>query len=64
MADTYIVKKGDTLSDIAANLKSKYGYTDTYKYVNELVKLNDISDPSRLVVGQELQLSGTASPPK
>ena len=64
MADTYIVKKGDTLSDIAANLKSKYGYTDTYKYVNELVKLNDISDPSRLVVGQELQLSGTASPPE
>lgn len=62
MADTYIVKKGDTLSDIAANLKSKYGYTDTYKYVNELVKLNDISDPSRLVVGQELRLSGTASP--
>ena len=64
MADTYIVKKGDTLSDIAANLKSKYGYTDTYKYVNELVKLNDISDPSRLVVGQELRLSGTVSTPE
>lgn len=64
MADTYTVKKGDTLSDIAAKLKSKYGYTDTYKYVSELVKLNDISDPDRIVVGQVLQLSGTASPPK
>lgn len=64
MADTYTVKKGDTLSDIAAKLKSKYGYTDTYKYVNELVKLNDISDPDRIVVGQTLQLSGTASSPK
>lgn len=64
MADTYTVKKGDTLSDIAAKFKSKYGYTDTYKYVSELVKLNDISDPGRIVVGQVLQLSGTASPPK
>ena len=64
MADTYTVKKGDKLSDIAAKFKSKYGYTDTYKYVSELVKLNDISDPDRIVVGQVLQLSGTASPPK
>lgn len=64
MADTYTVKKGDTLSDIAAKYKSTYGYSNTYTYMNELVKINDISDPNRIVVGQVIQLNGTAAPKK
>ena len=48
---TYTVKKGDTLSAIA----KKYGTT-----VSALVKLNDISNPNYIVVGQVLIISGTA----
>lgn len=46
-ATTYKVKKGDTLSGIAA----KYGTT-----VKALMKLNKITDPSKLHVGQVLKL--------
>jgi LysM repeat protein len=46
-AKTYKVKRGDTLSGIAA----EFGTT-----VRKLAKLNDIEDPSRLKVGQVLQL--------
>ena len=50
---TYTVKKGDTLSEIAV----KYNTT-----VSNLVKLNDISNPDYIVVGQVLRLdSSTAS---
>lgn len=45
---TYTVKKGDTLSHIAV----RYNTT-----VNNLVKLNNISNPNYIVVGQVLKLS-------
>lgn len=44
----YVVKKGDTLSHIAV----RYNTT-----VNELVRLNNISNPNYIVVGQKLRLS-------
>lgn len=50
---TYIVKKGDTLW----NLAKTYNTT-----VDALVKLNDISNPDYIVVGQKLIISGTAAP--
>ena len=64
MADTYIVKKGDTLSEIAAKFKSEYGYSNTYAYLSKLVEINDILDPDRIVVGQTIRLSGSASTPE
>lgn len=51
MATNYTVKKGDTLSEIAA----KYGTT-----VSKLVSLNNITDPNYIVVGQQLKLSGSS----
>ena len=50
---TYIVKKGDTLWALAKT------YNTT---VDALVKLNDISNPDYIVVGQKLIISGTAAP--
>ena len=52
MATTYTVKKGDTLSQIALN------YNTT---VANLVKLNDITNPDYIVVGQVLKIDGTAT---
>lgn len=49
---TYTVVKGDTLTAIA----KKYNTT-----VNNLVKLNNITDPNFIVVGQVLIVSGTAA---
>lgn len=49
---TYTVKWGDTLSGIAA----KYGTT-----VSALAKLNDISNPNYIVVGQVLVISGSST---
>lgn len=46
-ATTYTVRRGDTLSGIAAEFGTS---------VKELADLNDISDPSRLRVGQVLRL--------
>lgn len=48
----YTVKSGDTLSGIA----SKYNTT-----VNNLVKLNNITNPNYIVVGQVLIISGSSS---
>ncbi len=45
--DVYTVRNGDTLSGIA----QKYGYT-----VDELAAYNGISNPSLIVVGQEIRL--------
>lgn len=56
MASTYKVVKGDTLTKIAA----KYNTT-----VANLVKLNDITNPNYIVVGQVLKLSeDSGSTPK
>lgn len=55
MATTYQVVKGDTLSEIAV----RFGTT-----VSKLVSLNNIKDPDFIVVGQTLQIDGTASTPK
>lgn len=52
---TYTVVRGDTLTAIA----KKYNTT-----VSNLVKLNDISDPDYIVVGQVLIVSGTATTTK
>lgn len=52
MATTYKVVKGDTLSGIA----SRYNTT-----VAKLVKLNNISNPNFIVVGQVLTISGSTS---
>lgn len=52
---TYVVKWGDTLSEIAA----AHGTT-----VNALTTLNKISNPNYIVVGQVLIISGTAEKPK
>ena len=52
---TYIVKKGDTLWDLA----KKFNTT-----VSELARINNIKNPDYIVVGQKLETSGTASKPK
>lgn len=54
MATTYTVKKGDTLSAIAANFNTT---------VNNLAALNNISNVDLIYVGQVLKLSGTVTPP-
>lgn len=58
--NTYTVVKGDTLSGIAEKHKSEHGFSSTYAYVQELVKLNNIKDPDYIVVDQVIKLSGTA----
>ena len=50
---TIIVEAGDSLSKIA----KREGVT-----VDEVMSLNDISDPNLLFVGQKLTISGQASP--
>lgn len=55
MANTYTVKKGDTLWDIAAKyLGSATKYT-------QLAAINNISNPDLIYVGQVLNLSSTGS---
>ena len=56
MANVYhTVVRGDTLSELAV----KYNTT-----VANLVKLNDITDPDYIVVGQVLLISGTPTTDK
>lgn len=54
MATMYTVVRGDTLTAIA----KKYNTT-----VDNLVKLNNIKNPDYIVVGQKLQVDGTATTP-
>lgn len=61
MADTYTVKKGDTLSEIAEKYYKQYGYSSTYAFVDALVKLNNIKDADYIVVGQTIKLDGEAT---
>ncbi|KJE26431.1 spore coat assembly SafA domain protein [Geobacillus kaustophilus] len=50
--DIYIVRSGDTLSEIA----KKFNTT-----VSELVKFNNIKDPNKIYVGQKLRIRGSAT---
>ncbi len=55
MADTYVVKKGDTLSRIAL----KYlGSASKYK---QLAAINHIPNPNRIYVGQVIKLTSSGS---
>ena len=47
----YIVKSGDTLSEIAAKYKMS---------VSEIAKLNGLDNPNRIYAGQRLKLKGAA----
>lgn len=55
---TYTVKKGDTLSGIAAKYKAQYGTT-----VSKLASLNNIKNVNKIQIGQKLIISkdGTSS---
>lgn len=53
MPESHIVRKGETLAQIA----KRYGTT-----VADLVRLNGISNPNRITVGQRIRLSGGSSP--
>lgn len=61
MADTYTVKKGDTLSEIADKYNETYGYSSYQTYMNYLVEINNIKNPNYITVGQVIKLKGTAS---
>ena len=63
MATTYTVKKGDTLWGIATTYASTISGSNTSAKVQTLVKLNDITDPDYIVVGQVLQLDGSEPSP-
>ena len=54
MANTYTVKKGDTLSALAV----KFGTT-----VAKLVELNNIDNPDLIIIGQVLKLDGESTTP-
>lgn len=60
MADTYTVKKGDTLSEIAQKYYAQYGFSGTYVYVDYLVKINKIANANRIAIGQVIKLTGSA----
>lgn len=70
MATTYIVKKGDTLPQIAEDYRNvirdeKGNLISTNSARTKyLAKINDIPDPNRIVVGQTIIISGSAVTPK
>lgn len=69
MATTYIVKKGDTLPQIAENyrdvIRDENGnlISSNSARTKYLAKINDIPDPNRIVVGQTIIISGSAVTP-
>lgn len=63
MATTYTVKKGDTLWGISTKYASTIAGSTTSAKVQTLVKLNDITNPDYIVVGQVLKLDGAATSP-
>lgn len=62
MATTYTVKKGDSLWSISTAHASTISGSTTSDKVQTLVRLNDITDPNFIVVGQVLKLDGSATP--
>lgn len=65
MADTYTVKRGDTLSEIAQKYKSTYAPDmTTYQYTNKLKSINNIANANKIYVGQVIKLSLSATPDK
>lgn len=58
---TYVVKNGDTLSDIAARYPNDIAGSTIYARVQTLVDLNNIRDPNYIVVGQVLRFSSSGS---
>lgn len=62
MATTYTVKKGDSLWSISTTHASTISGSTTADKVQTLVRLNDITDPNYIVVGQVLKLDGTDTP--
>ena len=64
--NTHVVKKGDTLSEIADTYRSAYNKAmgtnySTYKYVDVLAAINGISNPNYIVAGQKIYLIKTAA---
>ena len=55
------VVKGDTLWAIADKYKGENGYTNISLYLEYLVKLNHLSNPDYIVVGQIIKLNGTVT---
>lgn len=60
MASTYTVKSGDTLWNICIKNKN-LGCSTTAAAVEKIAKLNNISDPDVIHVGQVLKLDGTVT---
>lgn len=58
---TYTVKKGDTLSEIAARYPNDIAGSTIWARVQTLVDLNNIKDPDYIVVGQVLRFSSSGS---
>jgi LysM repeat protein len=59
-AETYTVKQGETLNDIAAQL----GISDQQAWIAEVLRLNGLADARLLAVGQVLQLPRAAGAPR
>ena len=64
MADTYTVKKDDTLSEIAEANLSTIGVSTIKEGTDKIQELNYISNTDYIVVGQVLKLNGTAEAKK
>lgn len=58
------VQKGDTLSEIAQTYASYISGSTNKARVDTLCKLNNITNPDYIVVGDIIKLSGTATTPK
>lgn len=59
---TYVtVVKGDTLSQIALDYKSYIAGSDNAARIQTLVKVNDITDPDFIVVGQKIYFAESGS---
>lgn len=61
MANTYTVKSGDTLREIALKYYKSYGYTSYIAYQNYLAQINDLDNPNFILIGQVLKLQGTTT---